>query len=342
MKQTSLRRPQWIRRALAAGLSALPLLVAAGCKEQYPQSALHPQTEYSDQLHQLLLTILRWEVGIFVVVELALLVAVLRFRARPGREVPNQHHGHTGVEVAWTLAPAIILAFIGVPTVYTIFRTQAPAPPDALTVEVVGHQWWWEFRYPEYGIVTASDLHLPAGRTVNLKMTSQDVIHSFWLPQLCGKRDVLPGRTTYIWFKPVTPGLYRGQCAELCGASHANMRMQALVETPEGFEAWVQAQQAPPAAPADSLSALGRQTFTQGLCIACHTITGVSAGVVGPNLNHVGSRLTLAGGMMPLTDENLRRWLENPPAHKPGSLMPFQGLTPQQLDALTAYLRGLK
>ena len=331
-----------MRRALAFGLALLPLVVLLGCTGTYPQSAIHPQTELSTEMNELLLTILRWEIGIFVVVELALLVAIFRFRAKPGQGVPKQTHGHTGVEIAWTLAPAVILAFIGVPTVYTIFRTQAPAPKDALTVEVTGHQWWWEFRYPEYGVVTASDLHLPTGRTVNLKMTSQDVIHSFWLPALCGKRDVVPGRTNYIWFKPVTPGVYHGQCAELCGVSHANMRMQAVVQTPADFSAWVQAQLAPPAEPVDTLTSLGKQTFSQGLCIACHTINGVSAGVVGPNLNHVGSRLTLAGATMPMNDENLKKWLTDPPAHKPGSLMPFQNLTPQQVDALAAYLHSLK
>jgi cytochrome c oxidase subunit 2 len=313
-----------------------------GCREQFPQSALHPESQYSRQLNDILLTIFYWEVGIFVVVESLLLYVLFRFRARPGQEDPRQSHGHTGLEIAWTLAPAVILACIGVPTVYTIFQTQQQAPARSLQVEVVGHQWWWEFRYPEFGIVTASDLHLPLGRTVNLKLTSQDVIHSFWIPRLAGKRDVIPGRTNYIWFRPDSLGVFLGQCAEFCGASHANMRVQAVVQTPEEFAAWVRAQQAPPAEPADSLAALGKQTFAQGLCVACHTVRGVSQGVVGPNLDHVGSRMTLAGAMMPLTTANLEKWLANPPAVKPGSLMPYQNLTRDQVHALAAYLQSLK
>jgi cytochrome c oxidase subunit 2 len=335
----------WIRRILAFGLVAAPvLLLVAGCKEQFPQTALHPESDTALQQQRLLEIIFWWVLGIFVVVEGALLVAVIKFRARPGHPEPAQGHGHTGVEIAWTLAPAVILAFIGVPTVYTIFRTQAPAPANALQVEVIGHQWWWEFRYPELGIVTASDLHVPVGRPVNLKMTSQDVIHSFWVPRLFGKRDVLPGRTNYIWFEADSVGVRPGQCAELCGSSHANMRMQAVVQAPEDFEAWVQAQKAPPALPADSASLAfqGRQLYQQSQCIACHTITGVSAGVIGPNLDHVASRLTLAGAMFPMSTENLSAWLEDPPAIKPGSLMPMQNLTDEQVRALVAFLESLE
>ncbi len=330
-----------MRRLAALGLLALPIL-AVSCREQFPQSALHPESEYGRALQGLLVNIFWWEVGIFAVVEGALLFALFRFRARPGQPEPAQTHGHTGIEVAWTLAPAVILAFIGVPTVHTIFQTQAPAPRNALQVEVVGHQWWWEFRYPDLGIVTASELHLPVGRTVNFKMTSADVVHSFWVPVLGGKRDVIPGRTNFIWLTPDSLGQFPGQCAELCGESHANMRLEAVVESPEQFESWAARQKTPPVTPTDSLAVQGKQAFVTGACVACHTITGVAAGQVGPNLDHVGSRHSLAGGMLPLNPENLKKWLSNPPAVKPGSTMPNLNLNEEQLRALVAYLETLK
>ncbi len=291
-----------------------------------------------------------WAVLVFVVVESLLVYVVIKFRARPDRPEPKQIHGHTFLEIAWTIAPAVILVFIAVPTVQSIFRTSAPPPAGALEVEVIGHQWWWEFRYPEYGIVAAGEMHVPIGRPVALVMTSADVIHSFWVPRLAGKRDVILGRTNRLLFTADSAGVYLGQCAEYCGTSHGNMRFQVVVDEPGAFDAWVAGQGTPPP-PADSLTELqrrGLEAFTRvrdpasNSCIACHAIDGVSFGVLGPNLSHVGSRGTIAGGILPNTTDGLRRWLADPLVEKPGSLMPNVGLSDDELDALVAYLQSLR
>jgi cytochrome c oxidase subunit 2 len=210
-------------------------------------------------------------------------------------------------------------------------------------VRVIGHQWWWEFQYPDLGITTATDLYLPLGKRVALELGSIDVIHSFWVPGLGGKRDTPPGQITRILLTPAAPGEYPGQCAEFCGVSHANMRHLAVVLPGPEFQAWVARQKAAAAEPPEgSPAAQGRQLFTAQACIGCHAIQGVAGGQVGPDLTHFASRKTIAGGMLANTPENLRRWLKDPPAVKPGSLMPDLKLTDAQLTALTAYLTGLK
>ncbi|MGH7699749.1 MAG: cytochrome c oxidase subunit II, partial [Gemmatimonadales bacterium] len=207
----------------------------------------------------------------------------------------------------------------------------------------VGHQWWWEFRYPDLGITTANELHVPLGRAVALEMTSADVVHSFWAPGLGGKRDVIPGRTTRLAFTADSVGTSLGQCAEFCGVSHANMRLRVMVEPESVFAAWVAAQQGlalPPAA--GSLEERGRQAFSRSACIACHTVRGVSAGVLGPDLTHVASRTTIASGVFDNTPENLAKWIEDAPSLKPGALMPPMVLAREDRDAIVAYLRSLR
>ncbi|HYM81317.1 MAG TPA: cytochrome c oxidase subunit II [Candidatus Limnocylindria bacterium] len=341
----SARRPHLTaRRVLAAAIALVPmLLLLVGCQDQFPQSSLHPRSDVGWGVQRLLESITLWVVVIFVLVEGALIVAVIRFRNRPGLPEPKPVHGHTGLEIGWTIAPAIVLGFIAVPTVLTIFKTQDKAPPGALEVKVVGHQWWWEFQYPEFKIVTANELHVPVGRPVALSLETADVIHSFWFPAMGGKRDLVPAHTNYMWFTPEQTGAFPGQCAELCGTSHANMRMKLIVSAPEEFQAWVAAQQAPPVEPdSGSLAAQGKDVFLEVGCIACHTIEGVAPGVIGPNLNHIGSRTTIASAMFDNTPEQLGKWLEDPPARKPGALMPKLGLAPNQLAALVAYLHSLK
>jgi cytochrome c oxidase subunit 2 len=347
-------RARAARRGAPFALLLVALLVAmpafAGVAT-HPQTTMDPHSEFGDWLNSLFFQITWWEVGIFVVVAGWLLLAIIRFRAHPDRHPARDVHGHTLLEFGWTLAPAVVLAFIAVPTVRTIFRTQAPAAANALHVRVVGHQWWWEFQYPELGIVTANELHLPLGRTADFELTSADVIHSFWLPALGGKRDLEPGRVNHLWFTPKKEGMFPGQCAEFCGASHANMRMRAFVETPEQFDAWAAAQKGGPAvtAPTDTTAgtatgdaAAGAKVFATGLCVTCHTVQSVSAGVIGPNLTHVGSRTTIAGGTLANTPENMARWLKDPPAAKPGALMPNLGLNDTQISSLVAYLESLK
>ena len=324
-------------------LVAVLLLLTACGGGHYPQSVFHAEADYSRELDALFKDIFVWAVGVFVVVEALLLIAIARFRARPGRPEPKPVHGHTALEIGWTLAPALILVFIAVPTMRTIFATAGHAPDGALRVEVIGHQWWWEYRYPSLGINTSNELHIPTGIPIQVEMTSADVIHSFWVPRLAGKRDVIQGRTTRIAFRADSTGEYWGQCAEFCGASHANMRLRVIVESDSAFQHWVDRQRAAPAAPAKgSPEETGQQIFRRSACIGCHTITGVSSAKVGPELNHVGGRGTIAGAVFPNTTELLKRWISNAPAMKPGALMPPQNLQGADLDALVAYLQSLK
>ena len=324
---------------------ATAALAISGCGGPFPQSTLHPRSDFARGTDALFTDIFWWAAGVFVVVELMLLVAIVRFRHREGRAAPRPTHGHTLMEIGWTLAPAVILVFVAVPTVRTIFATAGEAPADALKVDVIGHQWWWEFRYPELALVTANELHVPLGRVVQLSITSVDVIHSFWAPPLGGKRDAIPGHVTRIAFRPDSVGDYSGQCAEFCGVSHANMRLRVIVDSDSGFGRWATVQLAGPAAPAPgTLAERGRAVFARSACIGCHTIQGVSPGVIGPNLTHVGSRTTIASGLFPNDSAHLARWIADAPSLKPGSLMTRMQppLTDADIAALGAYLQSLK
>lgn len=338
------------RIGLGTVVVVAPLLLGlAACDGPFPQSTLHPASDFSRAIDDLSRTIFWFAIGVFVVVEGLLLYVVVRYRARPGGEA-RHIHGSTALEIAWTLAPAVVLVFIAVPTMQTIFQVDGRPTSDALEVEVIGHQWWWEFKYPQLGITTANELHVPAGRPVALVMTSADVIHSFWAPRLGGKRDVMPGRTTRLAFTADSASTFLGQCAEFCGESHANMRFRVMVDQSATFEEWAAQQRtAPP--PVEALTDLVRQGAEAYLavrdpanhsCVACHAIEGVSFGVLGPNLTHVGSRTTLAGGILTNTSEELARWLRDPPGEKPGSLMPDIDLTEAEITALVAYLESLK
>ena len=321
------------------------VVLLLGCGGPFPQSTLHPHSDFARATDVLFTDIFWWAAAVFVVVEALLLFALIRFRHREGRPAPRPMHGHTLMEIAWTLAPAVILVFVAVPTVRTIFTTSGIAPADALKVDVIGHQWWWEFRYQELGLVTANELHLPLGRAVQVSITSADVIHSFWVPPLGGKRDAIPGHVTRIAFRPDAPGEYAGQCAEFCGASHANMRLHVVVESDSEFGRWATVELAGAAVPAPgTLAAQGKTVFARSACIGCHTIQGVSGGVIGPNLTHVGSRATIASGLFPNDSAHLARWIADAPSLKPGSLMTRMQppLTDADIAALVAYLESLK
>src|SRR5262249_30776325 len=227
------------------------------------------------------------------------------FRERPGAPVPRQTHGHTPLEVGWTVAFALVLLVIGIPTIRIIFRTQEAPAATTFKVDVAGKQWWWEFKYPDLHIATANELHLPVGQTVAFALHAPDVIHSFWIPGLGGKRDVVPHRVNHITMTPEQPGEYLGQCAEYCGLSHANMRFRVIVHPKGEFEQWAKAQQAAPVEPKDPLAQQGKEIFSQSACVGCHTIAGVSAGQIAPDLTHFASRRTFAGSMMPSTPDNV-------------------------------------
>jgi cytochrome c oxidase subunit 2 len=219
-------------------------------------------------------------------------------------------------------------------------------PPDALKVTVVGHQWWWEIRYPELGIVTANELHVPQSSVAKpahtfLKLQSADVAHSFWVGQLSGKVDLIPGITNSMWLDPRRTGIYLGNCAEYCGTQHANMLIRVIVDSPADFEKWAAAQKLN--ASSDPQLEAARSRFLSLNCINCHTVSGTAArGTFGPDLSHVMSRTTLGAGVLPNTPENLRAWVKDPQVIKHGNLMPNMQLNPRELDEVVTYLASLK
>jgi len=330
------------RQATLTVLGLVLLLTA--CGQEYPQSTLAPLSDASQVIQDLFVSIFWWAVVVFIIVEGLLIVAVWRFRDRGDGKTPTPVHGHTLMEIGWTLAPAVILVLIAVPTIRAVWILDLPSPdPDALEIEVIGHQWWWEFRYPDFDIVTANELHVPVGRTVSVSLESADVIHSFWFPRAAGKRDVVPGHRNELWFKVDSAGTYPGACAEFCGESHALMLMRLVAEDTQDFEAWVQRMREPSVEPTAPLALEGRDLFLSSACIACHRIEGTSAqGAVGPDLTHVGSRQTIAAGVLENTPEEMARWLRAPEAVKPGVLMPNQNLTEEQIEKLVAYLSSLQ
>jgi cytochrome c oxidase subunit 2 len=476
------------RRLLAAALPALIAVVLTACSNaQYPNSIFHRHTEFNRDVGYLFDVLIYLGTFVFVFVEGILLYTIFKYRRRSENDRPKHVHGNTTLEILWTAIPALILAFIAVPTVRTIFKTQAVASADALQVEVWGHQWWWEFRYPQYTapgangkvdtLVTANELYIPVGRKVNFKLRTVDVLHSFWIPQMGGKRDLITNRTNYLWFTPdsVGEGAWNGFCAEYCGTSHANMHFKTFTVTPANFDAWTKHQLSAAAfgvaaAPAAAIPAAntatgvapgpgngtpqvasttadtlrkradssashvpgpaglaqtptdnragamaanaqpaahdmstmgvaqagfisfplekipahatprtpvpagvtfneslagnpeaGRALLTagQGGCLACHNIRGnpMMVGNVGPNLTHVGSRTTIAGGIYPNDRKHLALWIKNARVMKPGVSMPTlgkdqydpilkanqkMGLTDQQIADIVAYLQALK
>ncbi len=324
-------------------LFALAALLIAGCTPG-PQDALAPVGPVGVMESNLYNLIFWIAVVVFVIVEGLLLFTVIRYRRRPNDGIPAQVHGNTTLEITWTIIPVLILIAIAVPTLTTIAAAAGTTPSqDSLNVKVVGHQWWWEFDYPDLGVVTADELHIPVGTKVNLTIETADVIHSFWVPKLGGKIQAIPRRSNTMWFQADQPGEYYGQCYQLCGTSHANMRFRVLADSRADFDKWVANQKAVPTAPTDPQVQKGAEVFANGPCVGCHTIAGTKAQAkIGPDLTHFGSRRTLAGAMLENTPENVAKWLKDPPAIKPGSLMPNYHLSDDQVSSLVAYLESLK
>ena len=333
-----------VRRILR--LSAFVWVLAfalAACSNDGPYNTFRPAGPVADKQNDLFWLVFWIATAVFVLVQGALVVVMVKYRRRSPDDTPKQIHGNSRLEVIWTILPALLLAGVAVPTVGTIFDL-AESPAGAMRVEVVGHQWWWEVRYPDLGVVTANEVHIPTGEQVVMELTSNDVIHSFWVPRLAGKQDLVPGRTNTLNFAADRPGTYRGQCAEFCGLSHAQMRFRVVAHQPEEFETWLEDQRAEAAAPAEGSEAAA----SLPTCLACHQIQGVAPPsdappqIPAPDLTHFGSRQTIAAGILPNTPEALARWLRNPPAVKPGSKMPDYNLTEPQIEALVEYLRGLR
>ena len=344
MQMTRTRR--LIRLGTATAWSFLARSIFA---QDNSPSTLAPASTPAHQIFDLSIFVVAVTGGIFLVVGGLLAIALFRFRARksdPAGE-PAQIYGSTQIELAWTVIPLLIVVVLFLTTARIIFAIQdAPKPKTALDVTVIGHQFWWEFRYPKYGVVTANELHIPvssgsAPEATFLKLTSADVNHSFWIPRLAGKTDLIPNHVNSMWIDPQKPGLYLGQCAQFCGSQHALMLLRVYVDTPEQFSTWIRNQQQP--APRDSAVAAGRRVFETQACMNCHTITGTAAtGRFGPDLTHLMSRATLASGAMDNTPENLRQWIKSPDTIKNGALMPAMQLSDKQLDEVTAYLETLK
>ena len=230
-----------LRRFAPAAALAVALLALAACGGEYPNSTFSNNTELNEGAVFLWDRMLLLGTIVFVVVEVLLVYTIFKFRRREGGPAPRQIHGNAALEITWTAIPALILVFLAVPTVRTIFQNQRTAPAEALQVEVIGHQWWWEFRYPQYGITTANELYLPIGKTVNFSLRTRDVLHSFWVPQLGGKRDLIANKVNHIWYTPkatMEPTAFNGACVEYCGSSHANMKFRTFTVTTADFEKW--------------------------------------------------------------------------------------------------------
>jgi cytochrome c oxidase subunit II len=308
-----------------------------------------PASTPADSIHQLSVFVLVIAGLIFLVVFSLLVYAVGMFRHRAsedGRE-PPQVYGSNQMELAWTVVPVLIVLVLFFATARVIHSIQqAVPPPGTIRVTAIGHQFWWEFRYPELGVVTANELHVPvsdpARRTPTfVTLLSADTDHSFWVPQLAGKTDLIPNRVNSMWIEPHETGMYVGQCAQYCGTQHAKMLLRIYVESPEQFSQWIAAEKEQ-AHSADAVAA-GRDIFEKTACVNCHAIFGTIAdGRFGPDLTHLMSRETIAAGAAPNTHESLKLWIHNPDSIKPGSLMPAMNLTDHDLEAVTAYLESLR
>ena len=312
-------------------------------------SIFKPESSPAHAVSHLASFVLTITAVIFVVVGGLLVYAVVRFRRRANDDgtEPAQVYGSGPVEVAWTTVPFLIVLVLTLATARVIHEVQdARKPSAALDVQVIGHQWWWEIRYPKLGIVTANELHVPVSQGSErlptfLDLRSADVVHSFWVPRLAGKTDLIPNKVNSMWIEPERTGLFLGQCAKYCGTQHAKMLLRVYVDTPQDFDRWVKEQKE--LAANNPSAAAGRLVFEQTACINCHAVNGtVGNGRFGPDLTHLMSRDTLGSGALINSAEGLRAWIKSPEQFKPGVLMPAMNLNDGDLDKLVAYLTTLK
>jgi len=314
-----------------------------------PTNIFAPASTPAKSIFGLSLFVLAVTGAIFLVVFALLLYSVVKFRKRKnddGRE-PPQVYGSNQIELAWTVIPVLIVVALFMATARVIASVQKTVRPDnAIEVVAIGHQFWWEYRYPALGVVTANELHVPVSDDNHptptfIKLFSADTDHSFWVPSLAGKTDLIPNHPNSMWIDPHDAGVYLGQCAQYCGTQHAKMLLRIYVQSQDEFARWIQ-EQRQPAIVGDAVSQ-GQRIFETTACINCHTVAGTIAnGHFGPDLTHLMSRDTIAAGAAKNTPENLRQWILNPAAIKPGSLMPAMQLSGPELDALTAYLETLR
>jgi cytochrome c oxidase subunit 2 len=320
-------------------------------------SIFDPASPPAESIRSLSILVLAITGFIFVAVEGILITAIVRFRRRtgdPGTE-PPQVYGSKPIEIAWTAGPALIVFVLVLVSARTLWEVNVPPPQpregdNTLFVTVVGHQWWWEYTYDHYDgrpldVTTANELHVPSGeegvnRPVYLTLKSADVCHSFWIPRLAGKTDLIPGRINSMWFRTQSPGLYLGQCAEYCGTQHANMLLRVVVDPPGDFDRWLANEKKP--AVEDATASAGRLAFLSQSCVNCHRVRGTAAqGGYAPDLTHLMARQTLASGIIENNPDNLRRWVADPQQVKPGCLMPAFGLNKRDSDDIVRYLLTL-
>jgi cytochrome c oxidase subunit 2 len=343
-----------VSRAVGVALLLAGVLLAAQLCTAAPQPLSIPNIFDShatpaDSIRHLSFFVLSVTGLIFLVVFSLLSYVVVRFRSRVTdmEREPAQVYGSTQIELAWTIIPILIVVVLFLATARVIHAIQdAPKPAEAVEVTAIGHQFWWEFRYPGLGVVTANELHIPVSDLSRptpafLKLLSADTDHSFWIPQLAGKTDLIPNRLNETWLDPRETGLFLGQCAQYCGTQHAKMLLRVYVDSTEDFKVWVRAQQQP--ANEDPKGAAGRRVFERTACLNCHAINGTNGtGRFGPDLTHLMSRRTIASGAAENNSQNLRLWIQDPDAIKPGSLMPAMKLSDNELDALVRYLETLQ
>ena len=317
----------------------------SACIENAPMDSLSPEGPYARTIDDLFWLTFWIAVVIFIIVQGALIIAVIFFRDKEGMPEPKQIQGNHKLELLWTIIPVLILGAIAFPTVRTIFDL-AKEPEGALNVELVGHQWWFEFNYPEYDITTANILVIPEGTPVRLEMWSNDVMHNFWVPKLNGKRYLVPGQKTYLNLFADNAGEYWAQCGEYCGLSHSKMRARVISLSSGDFEKWIENEQKNALKPPEgSLAAKGEEIYLNAGCTQCHVIDGIwdiQGDRIAPNLTHVASRHVLGGASFNNNKEDLTAWLANPAAIKPGTFMPNLELTEEEIDALIEYLGSLK
>jgi cytochrome c oxidase subunit 2 len=336
---------------LAGALLAATLCFGAPSDPSQIPSIFRPQSTPAHSIFHLSLLVLAITGAIFAVVFSLLAYSVRKFRQRDDDDdrEPPQVYGSNQVELAWTVIPVLIVLVLFLATARVIHSIQdAPKPAGAIEVIAIGHQFWWEFRYPALGVVTANELHVPVSNSSSptptfLTLLSADTDHSFWVPRLAGKTDLIPNHVNHTWIDPEQTGVYLGQCAQYCGVQHAKMLLRVYVDSPEQFAQWVQAQKTPAASANGDAVAAGRRIFETTACVNCHAVSGtIATGHFGPDLTHLMSRDTIAAGAAANTPENLRTWIQNPDAIKPSSLMPAMQLSNHDLDALTAYLETLR
>src|SRR5580658_4202107 len=341
--------------ALAAGLLTVFWLQAASAFGETADSSLSPTSIFApastpaQSIFDLSMFVLEVTAAIFIVVFVLLVYVVVKFRKRAvnnGRE-PAQVYGSTQLELAWTVVPILIVVTLFLAAARVIASIQnAARPSNAIEVTVIGHQFWWEYRYPSLKVVTANELHIPVSDPAHptptfLTLLSADTDHSFWVPRLAGKTDLIPNHPNSTWVDPHETGLFLGQCAQYCGTQHALMLLRVYVQSRDEFDRWVE-QQSQPAQIGGAISE-GQKIFGRTACINCHAVDGIAAnGRFGPDLTHLMSRETIASGAAPNTPANLRRWIQDPNTIKPGSKMPAMGLSDPDLDKVTQYLETLR